>query len=418
MKTEPYILANYRDSETSLVEIVGCYNTVSDANCLFFFLPWMYFSWLEILSRVCMFAKLSLFAPQSSAVRDSSAECVSRAYFDVTSQTSLEAGLSMVKTFFVMVLLSAGSVMFTRDATKMVIEPIERMVCTCPPCYAPLILCCTVFDFVLYLLLSYVNSILLVPQVEVVNALAKDPLSQHKKKSSDGEEGGNYETALLEATLAKIGGLLQVGFGEAGAEIIGKNMSGGGELDPMIPGKKMTAIFGFCDIRQFTDTTECLQEEVMVYVNKIGQIVHECTSIYYGAPNKNIGDAFLLAWKVADGDLEKENRWAEVLCDARDKFGATRKITVNEMADSALAAFLKIIVDLDNANQETAERHGCLAEYGRHPAVLDRFGDSFQVSHVCCRFCWLLVIICTNPLLFVHCTTDQDGLRHAHWLGH
>ena len=34
----------------------------------------------------------------------------------------------------------------------------------------------------------------------------------------------------------------------------------------MIPGKKITAIYGFCDIRQFTDTTECLQEDVMVYV--------------------------------------------------------------------------------------------------------------------------------------------------------
>ena len=27
----------------------------------------------------------------------------------------------------------------------------------------------------------------------------------------------------------------------------------------MVPGHKVTAIFGFCDIRQFTDTTEVLQ---------------------------------------------------------------------------------------------------------------------------------------------------------------
>lgn len=27
----------------------------------------------------------------------------------------------------------------------------------------------------------------------------------------------------------------------------------------MVPGQKVTAIFGFCDIRQFTDTTEVLQ---------------------------------------------------------------------------------------------------------------------------------------------------------------
>ena len=31
-----------------------------------------------------------------------------------------------------------------------------------------------------------------------------------------------------------------------------------GEVDPMIPGKKIIGIFGFCDIRNFTDATEVL----------------------------------------------------------------------------------------------------------------------------------------------------------------
>ena len=45
---------------------------------------------------------------------------------------------------------------------------------------------------------------------------------------------------MLENTILKIGGLLQVGFGEAGAEIIGKNMSSGdGELNIMMPGNKV-----------------------------------------------------------------------------------------------------------------------------------------------------------------------------------
>jgi hypothetical protein len=51
-----------------------------------------------------------------------------------------------------------------------------------------------------------------------------------------------------------------LGFGEAGARIIAENMKGaGGEVDPMSSGKKVMAIFGFCDIRNFTDTTEILQ---------------------------------------------------------------------------------------------------------------------------------------------------------------
>ena len=60
----------------------------------------------------------------------------------------------------------------------------------------------------------------------------------------------------------KIGALLALGFGEAGSEIIAKNMQKDGEIDPMVPGKKVVAIFGFCDIRNFTDVTEVLQEGV------------------------------------------------------------------------------------------------------------------------------------------------------------
>ena len=77
--------------------------------------------------------------------------------------------------------------------------------------------------------------------------------------ASNKEEAG-YETVLLEQTLSKIGGLLQIGFGQAGDEIIGQNMGGNGELDPMIPGKKIFAIFGFCDIQKFAHCTEYLQE--------------------------------------------------------------------------------------------------------------------------------------------------------------
>lgn len=52
--------------------------------------------------------------------------------------------------------------------------------------------------------------------------------------------------------------------------MIAKNMMDeSGELNPVIPGQRIDAIFGFCDIRQFTDTTECLQEDVMVFVNKV-----------------------------------------------------------------------------------------------------------------------------------------------------
>ncbi len=62
----------------------------------------------------------------------------------------------------------------------------------------------------------------------------------------------------------------------------------------MVPGTKIRACFGFCDIRNFTDATECLQENVMMFVNKITNVVHNKVVLHQGFPNKNIGDAFLI----------------------------------------------------------------------------------------------------------------------------
>ncbi len=33
-------------------------------------------------------------------------------------------------------------------------------------------------------------------------------------------------------------------------------------------------IYGFCDIRNFTDATEILKEEVLLFVNAIAEVVH------------------------------------------------------------------------------------------------------------------------------------------------
>lgn len=49
----------------------------------------------------------------------------------------------------------------------------------------------------------------------------------------------------------------------AGAEIIAENIRNEGDINPMVPGKKTVGIFGFCDIRRFTDATEVLQVGVL-----------------------------------------------------------------------------------------------------------------------------------------------------------
>ena len=75
----------------------------------------------------------------------------------------------------------------------------------------------------------------------------------------------------------------------------------------MVSGQRIMAIFGFCDIRNFTDATEVLQEKVMVFVNEIAEIVHSTVDKFSGAANKNIGDAFLLVWKFNKNQVFFEN---------------------------------------------------------------------------------------------------------------
>ena len=80
------------------------------------------------------------------------------------------------------------------------------------------------------------------------------------RKGKSGEEVVEieYETQTLENAIVKIGSLLALGFGEAGAGIIGQNMNTSGDIDPMMPGLRTHAIFGFCILDHFIECTEVL----------------------------------------------------------------------------------------------------------------------------------------------------------------
>lgn len=116
------------------------------------------------------------------------------------------------------------------------------------------------------------------------------------------------ETVLLEAAITKIGHLLALGFGEAGSAIIGNNMTGEGELNPMIEGQRTYAIFGFTDIRNFAANTEVLQINIMSFVNQIAEISHSQVDKYGGSANKNLGEAFLFVWKYKTPDELKSRQ--------------------------------------------------------------------------------------------------------------
>lgn len=87
-------------------------------------------------------------------------------------------------------------------------------------------------------------------------------------------------------------------------------------MDLTMKGRNIDLVFSVCRIKQFTDTTECMGDEIIVFVNKIVKIIHECTKKWEGKPTKNYGEKFLLTWRlpkmedaidVVKAEMDEEN---------------------------------------------------------------------------------------------------------------
>ena len=340
--------------------------------------------------------------------------------FSIRAEARQAAEYSMWRTMTVLILLTLGALAFNHNNQRMVIEPIERMVATIVQLQKnPL-----------------AKAVLEGDQEEELMAQAAAQAKADKEKGvttaaagggSSGSGGTTNETGMLERTLQKLTGLLQVGFGEAGSRMIQKcmNQNADGDLDPLVDGTRMLAIFGFCDIRRFTDATECLREDVMMYVNEIASIVHSHVSTLDGHPNKNVGDAFLVIWRLKphnanlDPDdlfqinekqpvylrdtIEARAKRAKLASQAEREYAdhiaaqaahkgllerakqasaslppITRILTplvlaqLSVQADKAVVSFLRIIVDLDASTE--------LRTYENHPRIKAAFGDDFLVQ--------------------------------------
>merc|ERR1719409_1884210 len=87
-----------------------------------------------------------------------------------------------------------------------------------------------------------------------------------------------YETDALRVSLNKIAQLLQVGFGEAGNNLVAENLKKGDTVDPMVPGKKLLGAYGFCIIDDYEEVLECLGEEILPFTNTAATIVHQAVT--------------------------------------------------------------------------------------------------------------------------------------------
>ena len=124
------------------------------------------------------------------------------AVFDLRKNIRLQAILSICTTIFVVFVLGAGTLILSRVTQEMVITPIEEMMTK----------------------VKRISENPLKAQQDEENEqliIEKYELGGNKKKSKEAP----LETVMLEQTLIKIGGLLALGFGEAGSSIIAKNMN-------------------------------------------------------------------------------------------------------------------------------------------------------------------------------------------------
>lgn len=101
--------------------------------------------------------------------------------------------LSIIRTIFVCVVLAGAAIIFSKDATDLVLTPIENMI-------------------------KKINNITKNPlearKIEEDEAMIWEKmLMENKDIAKDIEERDNYETSMLEKIIVKIGGLLAIGFG-------------------------------------------------------------------------------------------------------------------------------------------------------------------------------------------------------------
>lgn len=257
------------------------------------------------------------------------------ALFDNRKVFQLNSLLNIIKTIIICIILIGANIMFSNDTNELVLEPIENMI-------------------------KKIKNI----SNDPISAIEKNEEIDYQKDMLDKEDNKNccsksvnkesLETFLLNKTLTKIGTLLALGYGEAGSKIIIKNMNNENNenndeendenlINPMVSGNKVMAIYGFCDIRNFTDTTEVLEEDIMLFVNEIAEIVHNITHENFGFANKNIGDAFLLVWKFEDQHIEYDENM--------DIIGLKQCKQVSELVDSSVIAFIKILAKIQKSYQ-------------------------------------------------------------------
>lgn len=237
--------------------------------------------------------------------------------------------VNLISTIFILIVWYCGITAFAGPVMILVVIPIERMV---------KLLGMLVLDPLGYMSTSRYKRF----------ALEEDEITKNTRWTKEVLKG--METSFLMNTIKRIGSLMKVGFGTAGVEIIRSNLQPGGEegkneLNFYSEGSIVSCIFLFCDIRQFTDATESLQEEVFVFTNRVAAVVHSYVHAYGGSAFQNQGDAFLVSWLLDDVNSGSMRSIGQNIGQSDKTYCAK-----HNQADKALLSVVKINIALHHDN--------------------------------------------------------------------
>lgn len=267
-------------------------------------------------------------------------------YFDVRPFNTETAIFSLATTSFVLVLLLAGSLMFSRDANRLIVNPVEQMIRRVKEIRDNPLIAMQMADdeFKLEELRKY--------RQKRQGCFSRVLSALSSCRCFTANKDGPMETVILEKTIIKLGSLLALGFGEAGANIISHNMKGSDSagVNAILPGMKVDCVIGLCRVLDFGTATEVLQGRIMTFVNQIAEIIHGVVDEFHGSPNKNSGDQFLVIWRMDTGN--NVSRWEDL---------DHKKVVRQRIAEMSILAFCKILGAL--------HRSALLADYRTHPGL-------------------------------------------------
>ena len=277
-----------------------------------------------------------------------------RIVYSLRKETKLASLLNLLQTIFVCVALTFSSVLFENDANKLVLQPLEIMIEIVEKVSKDPIGAKNIEELQDGIKAEIENINEENNNKKNNNNIVNNPNHTLKRRSTistfkpDHNNEDNYEVTVIKSAIIKISALLAIGFGDAGGEIIAKNLSNNQDLNPRLKGKKKTAIFGFCDIRQFEEINLALEEKTILFINKIAEIVHSSVDRFKGSTNKNIGESFLNVWKFYNEIKIKEGKKNEKIVkkDNLLEIDPTNP-QVGIIADCSVLACLRVILKIN-----------------------------------------------------------------------